>query len=116
ADGTVKLFKATELKDKDGKETKEFQTFAVNKGAVTGLAYSPKGDALFVGCANNAIEILTPADGKAKGSLAQVGPVTFVSLSKDGAKIVAAAGKTIKLWTADGKEAGTIAVPAGVKT
>ncbi|MCS7046166.1 MAG: WD40 repeat domain-containing protein, partial [Gemmataceae bacterium] len=108
ADGTIKMHKTI-----DGKEDK---TFAGHKGAVTGLAVSPKGDLLISSGADKTIQVWTIADAKPKTVLTHVGPIAAFALSKDGMRVAAAADKIIKVWNlVDGKELATIVSPTEVK-
>lgn len=107
ADGAIKL-----LGVGDGKEVK---TISVHKGPVTALVYTPKGDALLSASADKTIQVINAADGNVRGKIDAPGPVTALTLSKDGARIAAVVEKAVKLWTlADSKEAGGF--PLAVET
>jgi len=113
ADGTIKVHKIA-----DGKEVPGVFPIAgiAHAGGVTGLAFSPKGDALFSCGADKAIKTWMP-DGKLKNAVAHPAVVATVSLSKDGARLAAAGDKTIKVWNvADNKEVATITAPADIKS
>lgn len=108
ADGSIRLIGAG-----DGKEVK---ALTGHKGAVTDLAYSPKGDVLYSAGADQAVQVWNTNDGAAKARYAHAGPITGLGLTKDGTKLAAVSGKTVKVWTtADGKEAGSFTLPVDAR-
>jgi WD40 repeat protein len=111
-DATIKIHKTADLKD-----PKEVRSIPTNKGAVFGLAFSPKGDLLYAACADKVVQAFAPQDGSAKNAFAHVGPVVSLSLSKDGTKLAASADKVAKVWNlADGKEVANITLGAEAKS
>ncbi|MSQ96988.1 MAG: hypothetical protein EXR98_20875 [Gemmataceae bacterium] len=110
ADGAIKQIKVA-----DGKEIKTLP--AVHKGAIVGLALSPKGDMLFSASVDKTIQTWTLPDGTPKAKFDHVGPITALSLSKDGTRIAAVGDKVVKVWTvADAKEAGTFKLATDAKS
>ena len=111
-DATIKIHKTADLKD-----PKEVRSIAANKGAVFGLAFSPKGNLLFAACADKVVQSFSPQDGSAKMAFPHVGPVVGLSLSKDGMNLTAAADQVAKVWNLkDGKEVANIAIAAEAKS
>jgi WD40 repeat protein len=81
--------------------------------AVAAMAVSPDRSLVAL-AAENAIQLITAADGKAKATLAgHAGPVTALQFSLDGQKLVSASkDKSVRLWSvADGAQVGRIDTP-----
>jgi WD40 repeat protein len=109
ADNSIK-----QIKIADGKDIKVFP--AQHKGAVVGLALSPKGDLLFSAGADKTIQTWSLPDGTPKAKFDHVAPVSAMVLSKDGTRIAALGDKVVKVWTtADGKEVGMLKMTTDAK-
>jgi WD40 repeat protein len=101
ADNSIK-----QIKIADGKDIMTLP--AQHKGAVVGLALSPKGDLLFSASADKTIQTFALPGGAPKAKFDHVAPIVAMTLSKDGTRLAAAAEKVVKVWTvADSKEVGT---------
>lgn len=110
ADNSIKQIKVS-----DGKEIKTLP--AQHKGAVVGLALSPKGDLLYSASADKTIQTWALPDGTPKAKFEHVGPISAFALSKDGTRLAGLADKSIKVWaTADGKEIATLKLTADAKS
>src|SRR5262249_46641602 len=108
ADGSLKQIKVA-----DGKEMKALPT--PQKAALVSLAYAPKGDIVFAASDKTIVAAALP-DGAVKLKFEHVGPISAMTMSKDGARLAALADKTIKVWNAaDGKEVGTLKLIADAK-
>jgi WD40 repeat protein len=106
ADNSIKQIKVA-----DGKDIKTLP--AQHKGPIVSLALSPKGDLLFSASADKTIQTWGLPDGAPKVKFDHVGPITAMTLSKDGSRLAAVADKDVKIWTiADGKEVGTLKLSA----
>src|SRR5690606_19747665 len=92
------------------------KTFKAHGGAVTSVAFTPKGDQLVTAGADKLVQVWDPAKGTALRKMDAGAAVASLALSKDGAQAVSAAGKNVTRWNlADGKNLGTFATPAEVK-
>jgi WD40 repeat protein len=104
ADGAIKLNKVA-----DGKESK---SLLGHKAAITGLAFSPKGDVLYSASADKSVQSWTLADGASKLKLDHDAAIAGMALSKDGTMLAAVGDKSVKIWNlADGKAIGSWAAP-----
>jgi WD40 repeat protein len=89
--------------------------FDAHSGGVAGVVFHPNGTLAVSGGADRMVKVWDLAAGKVTrsfGSLPEA--VTAVALSRDGALIGAAAGKTVKVWTGEGKDVLTLTHPAAV--
>ena len=88
----------------------------VHPGGATGVAYHSNGTQLLTAGADKTAKLWDIATGKVLrtfGPLAD--PVTAVVFSRDFARVGAAAGKVVKVWTTtDAKEVQTLTHPAAV--
>jgi WD40 repeat protein len=120
ADGVIRIQETAAPKDppkgKEKEKEKEI-TLAGHKGGVSSLTYSPKGDLLISAGADGVVQVSAMPSGEAKTKLEVGGPVAALALSKDGARLAAAAGKAVKVWNlGDGKELATVTAPADVRS
>jgi WD40 repeat protein len=70
-----------------------------HQGPVRAALFSPKGDQVFSAGDDKAVRIWATADGKEVRTLTDAdGAVTHLGLSADAGHLVAAAGKTIRMW------------------
>lgn len=107
-DGSVKFVKVA-----DGKEAR---TLPAHKGAVAGLAVTPKGETLLTAGADGTVQLWSLPDAMPKVKLAAGVPVVALALSKDGTRLAAAGAKAVKVWALpDGKEMASWQVPAEVR-
>jgi WD40 repeat protein len=90
ADGTVKLLAVA-----DAKETK---SLAAHKAAVSGLAFTPKGDVLFSAGGDKVVQGWALPDGTPQARFELESPITALALSRDGALLAAAGAKSVKVW------------------
>lgn len=108
-DNTIKQIKVA-----DGKEIKTLP--AVHKGPVVAFTLSPKGDVLFSASADKTVQTWSLPDGAAKAKLDHIGPITAMTLSKDGTRLAALAEKVVKVWTIpDSKEVAAIKLQGDAK-
>jgi len=110
ADNSIK-----QIKIADGKDIKALP--AQHKAAIVALAVSPKGDMLFSASADKTIQAWALPDGTPKAKFDHVGPISAMTLSKDGTRIAAVADKVVKVWTiADAKDIATLKLQADAKS
>lgn len=108
ADNSVRLFTIA-----DGKEAK---TSAAHTGAVSALAYTPKGDLILTAGADKTVRVWNAIDLAAKGKVDLAMVPSALTISKDGTRYAASGEKTVALFnSADNKPAGTITTPAEIK-
>jgi WD40 repeat protein len=105
ADGSIQLLKVA-----DGKEIK---SLAGHKAAVTGLAFSLKGDVLYSASVDKTVQTWTLPDGAPKAKFDHDVAVVAMALSRDGTLLAVAGDKSVKVWNlADGKSLASWAAPA----
>jgi WD40 repeat protein len=105
ADGAIKLLKVA-----DAKETR---SLTGHKGAITGLAFSAKGDVLYSASADKTVQSWALPDGTPKTKFDHDAAIADLALSKDGTLLAAAGDKAVKVWNlADGKVIAAWTAPA----
>jgi WD40 repeat protein len=100
----------------DVTEGKEVKKLPGHKGAVTALAFTPKGDELISASADQTVIRWNPAEGTAVHTLMHPGPVSCLALNKEGTRLAAASGKGCKVWSlADNKEIASFDAAAEIR-
>jgi WD40 repeat protein len=94
---------------------KEIKNLTGHKGAVTALAFTPKGDQIVSASADKTVQLWNVADGMSKKTFEHVGPVTSLSVRKDGGAVAAAADKIVKVWNLAGNEVVSFTTHADIK-
>src|SRR5205823_3654343 len=69
-----------------------------HKEAVSGLAFTAKGDLLLTGGHDKTVKTLRLPDGAETASVEFPAAVTSVAVAPDGSRVAAASGGTIKIW------------------
>ncbi len=95
SDGQIALFKA------DVAEPPLERPLAGNTKAITGLAYSPTGDAIYTSCEDGSLRRYQPADGAQQWAQNHGAVIHELALSPDG-NLLATAGENnqVRVWAA----------------
>ncbi|MHC4176624.1 MAG: WD40 repeat domain-containing protein, partial [Planctomycetota bacterium] len=74
-------------------------------GGIGGLAFSPDGKFLIIGCYDKALHLWNADSGKYETALQtqRVGRVEFVGFSSDGAGLISVTSQSVKVWNTTGR-------------